>query len=170
MEPGGAVRLAALLANGRATPRLTIESVLSGTPSWLPKGNGRFEIAVATYAVEHGHPDLASEAFARAAAYSEQPADLLLGYAALDAAEAGDAGRARQLMAQVTADPASSLLLATADAVVSHLGMPGTVPIPDALAAATPAERAAEPTCLPSPGPSGSRTSTSPPTRTSPPR
>lgn len=148
VEPGGTVRLAALLAKGRATPRLTIESVLSATPSWLPKGNGSFEIAVATYAGEHGHPDLASEAFARAAAYSGQPADLLLGYAALDAAQAGDAGRARELMTQVRTDPASSLLLATADAVVSHLGMPGTVPVPDVLAAATPAERAAEPTCL----------------------
>lgn len=147
-ELGGTVRLAALLARGRATPRLTVESVLSGTPSWLPAGGGKFEIAVATYASEHGHPDLASEAFARAAAYSEQPADLLLGYAALEAAQAGDAGRARQLMAEVTADPASTLLLATADAVVRHLGSPGPAPIPDTLTDATPAERATEPTYL----------------------
>ncbi len=147
-EPGGTVRLAALLARGRATPRLIVESVLSATPSWLPKGNGRFELAVATYASEHGHPDLASQAFARAAAYDGQPADLLLGYAALDAAEAGDTARARQLVAQVRADPSSSLLLATADAVVAHLGKPGPVPIPAALAAASPAERAAQPTCV----------------------
>jgi tetratricopeptide (TPR) repeat protein len=142
------VRLAALLAAGRPEPRLAVESVLLGAPSWLSKGKGHFEIAVATYATEHGHPDLAAEAFARAATYRDRPADILRGYAALSAVEAGDADRASQLMGQVEADPASSLLLATADAVVGHLGKHGPVPIPTAVAAAGAAQRAAEPTCL----------------------
>jgi hypothetical protein len=39
-EPEGTMRLATLLAKGRAAPRLAVESVLSGSPSWLPKGKG----------------------------------------------------------------------------------------------------------------------------------
>ena len=50
LEPGGALRLAALLARGRGAPRLTVESVLSAAPSWLPRGEGLFEVALATYA------------------------------------------------------------------------------------------------------------------------
>lgn len=142
------MRLAALLATGRSAPRLAAEAVLSGTPSWLPEGNGQFEIAVATYATEHGHLDLAADAFILAAGYAGQPADILRGYAAMSAADAGDETRARELLATIEADHSSSLLLATADAVVGHLGKRGPVPIPVTLAAATPAARAAEPTCL----------------------
>jgi hypothetical protein len=147
-EPGGAVRLAAWLASGRGTPRLTIESVLSASPSWLPEGLGYLEAALGTYAAEHGHPDLAAEAFTRAAGYSRQPAGELLACAALSAAEAADSSRARTLVSLARNDPGPPLLLATAEAVVGHLGQPGPVPVPAVLAAASAAERAAEPTCL----------------------
>jgi hypothetical protein len=147
-EPGGAVRLAAWLASGRGTPRLTIESVLSAAPSWLPQGLGYLEAALGTYAAEHGHPDLAAEAFTRAAGYRQQPAGSLLAYAALSAAEAADSSRARTLVSLARNDPGSPLLLATAEAVVEHLGQPDAVPVPAILAAASAAERAAEPTCL----------------------
>jgi hypothetical protein len=147
-EPNGASRLAAWLASGRDAPRLTIESVLSAAPSWLPEGLGSFEAALAAYAGEHGHLDLAAEALTRAAGYSQQPAGALLAHAALAAAEAGDAQRARTLISLARNDPGPPLLLATAEAVVGHLGQPGPVPVPDMLAAAGPAERAAEPSCL----------------------
>jgi hypothetical protein len=147
-EPGGAVRLAAWLASGRGTPRLTIESVLSAAPSWLPEGLGYLEAALGTYAAEHGHPDLAAEAFTRAAGYRQQPAGALLAYAALSAAEAADSSRALTLVSLARNDPGSPLLLATAEAVVGHLGLPDAVPVPAVLAAASAAERAAEPTCL----------------------
>src|ERR1039457_5580177 len=145
---GGAVRRAACPASARATPRLTIESVLSAAPSWLPEGLGYLEAALGTYAAEHGHPDLAAEAFTRAAGYRQQPAGALLAYAALSAAEAADSSRALTLVSLARNDPGSPLLLATAEAVVGHLGLPDAVPVPAVLAAASAAERAAEPTCL----------------------
>ena len=57
---------------GREQPRLTVETVLAAQPSWLPGGNGRFEAAIGAYANEHGHQDLALEAFSRAAEYGRQ--------------------------------------------------------------------------------------------------
>lgn len=71
-----------------------------------------------------------------------------LAYAALSAVDAGETVKARHLMARVQAGRDSSLLLATDDVVVGHIGKCGPVPIPDVLTAATPAQRAAEPTCL----------------------
>lgn len=99
-QAAGALRLAALLAAGRATAPLAARSVLSAEPSWLPMGDGRFEAAVAAYASEHGHPGIAADAYARAASYTQPPDPLLLAYAALAAAEGGDPGRARALIVQ----------------------------------------------------------------------
>jgi tetratricopeptide (TPR) repeat protein len=148
VEPAGTLRLAALLARGRDTPRRTVGAALSVPPSWLSRGGGCFEVALAMYAAEHGYPDLAADALARAAGYDGQPAGMLLAYAALSAAEAGDADRATDLLAQIPEDKSSSLLFVTARAIVRHLGQPGPVPVPEILEAASAAERAAEPTCL----------------------
>jgi hypothetical protein len=148
IEPGGTLHLAAMLAEGRGAARLAVESVLSAAPSWLPKGQGIFEVALATYAGEHGHPDLAAQAFTQAAGYEQQSAERLFAFAALSAAEAGDVGQARALVAQAQNGRGSALLFATVEAVVEHIGQPGPVPIPDILATAGPSERAAEPTCL----------------------
>jgi hypothetical protein len=147
-QAAGALRLAALLAAGRATAPLTARSVLSAEPSWLPTGEGRFEAAVAAYASEHGHPDIAADAYARAASYSQPPDSRLLGYAALAAAESGDPGRARALISQAGSEDGPGLLISVAAAVVGHLGQPGPAPIPEVLTRATAAARAAEPACL----------------------
>jgi hypothetical protein len=147
-EPGGALRLASMLADGREAPRLTAESILSARPSWLAGGNGQFEVALATYAGEHGYPDVAANAMERAAEYGEQPDVRLLAFAALYAAEACDASRARALVRQIGADFPPSLLTATAAAIVESLGQPGPAAIPGLLTAARPAELASEPTCL----------------------
>lgn len=143
----GALRLAALLAAGRSAARLTAESVLSAAPSWLPTGAGKFEAAVAAYASEHGHPDVAADAYARAASYSQPPDGRLLAYAALCAAEADQPDRARALAEESLAGDSPSLLAVIAGAVTGHLGKPGPVPVPDAVAQATAAERADEPVC-----------------------
>jgi hypothetical protein len=148
LAPDGAARLAAWLAMGRGTPRMTAESVLSAAPSWLPQGRGHFEVALASFAAEHGHPDLAAEAYTRAAGYSEQPAGVLLAHATLSAAEAGDSASARTLMSLSLNGGPPPLLLATAEAVVAHLDEPGPVPVPACLTEAAPAERAAQPACL----------------------
>jgi tetratricopeptide (TPR) repeat protein len=150
-EPGqeaGALRLAAVLAAGRATAPMAARSMLSGEPSWMPAGKGRFEAAIAAYAGEHGHPGIAADAYARAASYSQPPDQRLLAYAALAAAESGDDGRARALLAQADGEGEPGLLAAVAAAVVGHVGRPGPVPVPDVLARATARARADEPACL----------------------
>jgi hypothetical protein len=147
-DPGCAQRLAAWLAHGRAVPKLTAESLLAASPSWLAAGQGHGEAALAAYAEEHGLPGLAAEAYTRAAGYTEQPGGTLLARAALAAAADGDGDRARMLLSLAANDDGPALLLATADASVKNLGADGPEEVPELLAAATPGDRAAEPACL----------------------
>ena len=151
--PDPARRLATWLAAGRAVPRLTAESLMAASPSWLPAARGHGEAALAAYAAEHGLADLAAEAFTRAAGYREQPGGALLARAALAAAQAADGDRARLLLSLAGRNDPPPLLLATAQAAVSdleqsHLEQAGPCALPGILAAAGPAERAAEPACL----------------------
>ena len=60
----------------------------------------------------------------------------------------GDAPLAQALICRTEPSQPPGLLLATAISVVGNLGQPGPAAIPDVLAAATPADLAAEPTCL----------------------
>ena len=151
--PDPARRLATWLAAGRAVPRLTAESLMAASPSWLPAARGHGEAALAAYAAEHGLADLAAEAFTRAAGYPEQPGGALLARAALAAAQAADGDRARLLLSLAGRNDPPPLLLATAQAAVSdleqsQLEQAGPGALPGILAAAGPAERAAEPACL----------------------
>jgi Domain of unknown function (DUF4365) len=146
--PDPARRLATWLAAGRAVPRLTAESLIAAAPSWLPAARGHGEAALAAYAAEHGLADLAAEAFTRAAGYREQPGGALLARAALAAAQAADGDRARLLLSLAVRNDPPPLLLATAQAAVSDLEQPEPCALPELLAAAGPAERAAEPACL----------------------
>jgi tetratricopeptide (TPR) repeat protein len=98
VDQDGTMRLARLLARGREQPRLTIETVLAARPSWLPRGQGMFEAAIGCYATEHRHPDLALEAFSRAAEYGSPEAGRLYGVAAVFALGQGDAERAAALV------------------------------------------------------------------------
>ncbi|MEP7025867.1 MAG: DUF4365 domain-containing protein [Actinomycetota bacterium] len=141
-------RLAAWLAHGREGPRLAAESLLAASPSWLAAGQGHGERALAAYADEHGLPDLAAEAFTRAAGYRQQPGGTLLAHATLAAARAGDGDRARMLFSLAANDDPPGLLLATADAAVQNLEGSAPADLPPSLVAATPADRAAEPACL----------------------
>ncbi len=83
IDPDGTMRLARLLARGREQPRLTVHTILAAQPSWLPGANGRFEAAIGAYANEHGHQDLALDAFTRAAEYGSEGAGRLYGAAAM---------------------------------------------------------------------------------------
>jgi tetratricopeptide (TPR) repeat protein len=98
VEPDGTMRLARLLARGREQPRLTVQTVLAAQPSWLPGANGIFEAAIGAYANEHGHQDLALEAFWRAAEYGSPEAGRLYAVAAVLALGQGDAERAAALV------------------------------------------------------------------------
>jgi hypothetical protein len=146
--PDPARRLATWLAAGRAVPRLTAESLMAASPSWLPAARGHGEAALAAYAWEHGLADLAAEALTRAAGYREQPGGALLARAALAAAQAEDGDRARLLLSLAARNDPPGLLLATAQAAVSDLEQAGPGVLPEELTSAGAAERAAEPACL----------------------
>jgi tetratricopeptide (TPR) repeat protein len=97
-EPDGTMRLARLLAQGREQPRLTVETILAARPSWLAAGNGSFEAAIGAYANEHGHQDLALQAFSRAAEHRSTDAGRLYCVAALLALGQGESAQARDLL------------------------------------------------------------------------
>ena len=151
VEPDGTMRLARLLAQGRDQPRLTVETVLAGRPSWLPAGNGRFEAAIGAYANEHDHHDLALEAFTRAAGYESADAGRLHTVAAVLALGQGDAGQAEHLVRLAEEHGDDGLLLSVARAaLVDHQdGADVEAPrVAEILSTASRADLAAEPTAV----------------------
>jgi tetratricopeptide (TPR) repeat protein len=146
-DPDGAMRLARLLVDGRFQPRLTVETVLAAQPSWLQRGRGLLESALGAYANEHGHQDLALEAFVRAAGRASSDAARLLSVAALLAILSGDRDRAADLVGKADAAGGESLLLSIARAQV-ELGEAGIPAVDRLLAEASPQQLVAEPTCL----------------------
>src|SRR5258706_9280532 len=142
--------LAWQLAKGRHQPGLTAASLLAGQPSWLSDGGGDFEVAIGSYASDHGHPDIARSAFERAATYDRADRDRLLSIAALLAASQDDLQGAEANLAQ-TAD-ADSLFPRLARAAISdHAGPAGASESSEArqlLQDAEPTELAGEPTIL----------------------
>lgn len=125
-EPVTASRLASLLADGRAHPSLTAQSVLAAPPRGMTDGSWRLWQAVASYAAEHQVRIPAAEAFERAAAHADADArPRLLGLAACVLAEAalsaGDdelVAEARRVVARVRDAEPSSLLADLAAAVI----------------------------------------------------
>jgi hypothetical protein len=102
-QPENTMMLAWQLAEGRHQPGLTAASLLAGQPSWLGDGGGQFEAAIGAYANDHGHPDIARQAFERAAAYDRTDRDRLLSIAALLAVGQDDVQGAEADLAQVAA-------------------------------------------------------------------
>ena len=129
---------------------MTAASLLAGQPSWLSDGGGDFEVAIGSYASDHGHPDIARSAFERAATYDRADRDRLLSIAALLAASQDDLQGAEANLAQ-TAD-ADSLFPRLARAAISdHAGPAGASESSEArqlLQDAEPTELAGEPTIL----------------------
>ena len=148
--PDGTMRLARLLARGREQPPLTVETVLAARPSWLPDGNGQFEAALGAYANEHGHQDLALEAFTRAADYGSADAGQLASIAALLALGLDDAPRARDLLRHAEQRGGGGLLTLVAQAALAdHAdGSAESSRVDEVLSRASQQELAAQPTCL----------------------
>jgi hypothetical protein len=125
-DPMTAARLAALLAEGRAQPSLTAQSVLAAPPRGMTDSSWRLWQALGAYAAEHEFRTAAAAAFERAAAYADADArPRLLGLAAcLLAATAlatGDeetVAEARRLVGDVRDADRSSLLADLAEAVI----------------------------------------------------
>src|SRR5262249_47480626 len=89
-RPENTMMVAWQLAEGRHQPDLTAASLLAGQPSWLSDGGGDFAAAVGAYASDHGHTEIAREAFEQAAAYDRADRDRLLSIAALIALSHGN--------------------------------------------------------------------------------
>ena len=138
------------LAEGRHQPDLTAASLLAGQPSWLSDGDGDFEAAIGAYANDHGHLEIAREAFERAAAYDRADRDRLLSIAALMALGHGDAQGAEADLARVGA--ADGLFPRLARAAITDYARRASAGEPSEahqlLQDADPAELAGEPTLL----------------------
>jgi tetratricopeptide (TPR) repeat protein len=151
IEPNGTMRLARLLAQGREQPRLTVETILAARPSWLPGGNGSFEAAIGAYANEHGHHDLALDAFRQAAGYGSADAGRLYCVAALLALGQGDAAQAAELLDRAGDLGHEGLFISVARAaLVDHeQGAGADSPrVAEILSEASAADLAAEPTLV----------------------
>ncbi len=149
-RPENTMMLAWQLAQGRHQPELLAASLLAGQPSWLSEGGGDFEVAIGAYANDHGHRDIARQAFERAAEYERDDRDRLLSIAALLAVGQGDLRGAEADLA-VIADP-DGLFPRLARAAIA--GRAGQASPSDAsemnqvVLDADPAELAGEPTLL----------------------
>ncbi len=119
IDPDGTMRLARLLARGREQPRLTVQTILAAQPSWLPGANGMFEAAIGAYANEHGHQDLALEAFSRAAEYGSPEAGRLYGAAVMLALGQGEAAGAAALAQSAEESGHDGLFLSVARAAIA---------------------------------------------------
>ncbi|MGY0230674.1 DUF4365 domain-containing protein [Longispora urticae] len=146
-EPDGALRLTQLLARGRLQPRLTVETILSGQPSWLTGGSGQLEAALGAYANEHGSKDLAVTAFVRAAEHGSPDAGRLYGIAGLLAIEAGDPHHASTLLDRAETVGGGGLLGSVARAYLDA-DQNGATGIEQVLSNASPEQLNSEPTCL----------------------
>lgn len=148
VEPDGTMRLARLLARGREHPRLTAETVLAARPSWLPGANGMFEAAIGAYANEHGHQDVALEAFSQAAGYGSPEAGRLYAVAAVLALGQGDAERATALVRSAEDAGHEGLFMSVARAAVADHEQGADLDVPavaEVLAHASQEDLAAEP-------------------------
>lgn len=148
--PDGTMRLARLLARGREQPRLTVETVLAARPSWLPDGTGQFEAALGAFANEHGHHDLALEAFSRAADYESADTAHLASIAAILALGQGNADRAQTLLRHAEERGGSGLITRVAQAALAdHEDGPAeSSQVNEVLSRASQEELASQPTCL----------------------
>jgi hypothetical protein len=149
-RPENTMMLAWQLAEGRYQPGLTAASLLAGQPSWLSDGGGQFEAAIGTYANDHGHPEIARQAFERAAAYDRADQDRLLSIAALMAVGQDDVQGAEADLAQVAA--ADGLFPRLAQAAIADHARPTSAgdasELNHVIQDADPGELAGEPTLL----------------------
>jgi tetratricopeptide (TPR) repeat protein len=149
-RPENTMMLAWQLAEGRHQPDLTAVSLLAGQPSWLSDGGGQFEAAIGAYANDHGHPEIARQAFERAAAYDRADRDRLLSIAALLAVGQDDVQGAEADLAQVAA--ADALFSRLAQAAIADHARPASAndasELNQVIQDADPAELTGEPTLL----------------------
>jgi hypothetical protein len=97
VDRDGALRLAKFLTEGRYTPRSTVTTLLEASGTW-PHATALRLATIGAYANEHGHHDLAMEAFSLAAEKDTDDRVRLSSIAALMALSIGDPVRAAELL------------------------------------------------------------------------
>ncbi|MHA4951537.1 DUF4365 domain-containing protein [Micromonospora saelicesensis] len=100
VDPDGARRLARMLSGGRDDPRAVVEPLLAASRGWVHATVARLA-TVGAYANDHGHQDLAMEAFALAAERDPDNQPRLRGIAAIMAITVGDRSQAAGLLRPV---------------------------------------------------------------------
>ncbi|MEU8332217.1 DUF4365 domain-containing protein [Micromonospora arborensis] len=102
VDPEGARRLARMLSGSRDDPRAVVEPLVQASRGWVHATAARLA-TVGAYANDHGHRDLAMEAFALAAERDPDNQLRLRGVAAIMAITVGDRSRAAGLLRPVHA-------------------------------------------------------------------
>ncbi|WP_230417228.1 DUF4365 domain-containing protein [Micromonospora tarapacensis] len=97
VDSEGARRLARMLSEGRDDPRAVVEPLLAASRGWVHATTARLA-TVGAYANDHGHQDLAMEAFALAADRDPNNQPRLRGITAIMAIIVGDMSRAAGLL------------------------------------------------------------------------
>jgi hypothetical protein len=149
-RPENTMMLAWKLAEGRFQPGMTAATLLAGRPSWLSDGGGDFETSIGSYASDHGHPDIARQAFERAAEYDRPDRDRLLSIGALLAVTQNDLPGAEADLRRV-AEPGRLFPRLARAAIADHAHAPGTgqpSQVHQLVQDAEQAELAGEPTLL----------------------
>ncbi|MBM0274035.1 DUF4365 domain-containing protein [Micromonospora tarensis] len=112
VDPEGARRLARMLSGSRDDPRAVVEPLIRASRGWVHATAARLA-TVGAYANDHGHRDLAMEAFTRAAERDPDNQLRLRAVAAIMAITVGDRSRAAGLLRPVEApqQPGTNLLM-----------------------------------------------------------
>ncbi len=147
-EPRGTLRLAVALSRGRHEPGLAIQTILTGRPSWLERGRGRFEAVLGAYASEHGLPDLATQSLTLAAKQMDTGHGRLYAMAAMFAGNTGDPVQMAELVQLADEVGDAPLLAAAARLALQWMEGNADPTVPEVLRSASDVDLANEPTCL----------------------
>ncbi|TDK23504.1 DUF4365 domain-containing protein [Arthrobacter crusticola] len=118
-ERQDAALLASHLAEGRANPRGTAQSLLAASPLWIERNGSWAWAVVATYAAQHEEYDVSAEAFERAGRASVQDCGSNLAAAALNIM-AFDRKRSGDLLDEAAATGDAPLLVAVGRALLAN--------------------------------------------------
>lgn len=118
-ERADAALMAYHLAEGRANPRGTAQSLLAASPIWIERNSSWAWETIASYAAQYEQYDVSSDAFERAARASTERAGKLLAAAAFNRMDV-DPVRSQVLLDEASATGDAPLLVAVGRALLAH--------------------------------------------------
>ena len=114
-----AALLAFYLAEGRANPRGTAESLLATSPVWIERNGAWAWRVVAAYAAQHEQFDVSAEAFERAARATVEGRGRVLAAAGLNMMQS-DRARSEELLDEASAEGDAPFLVAVGRSLLEH--------------------------------------------------